>query len=273
MAAQKDTIYVDVDEEITSLVEKVKASESSIVALVLPKRAVVLQSIVNMKLLKRTADDASKRVVLITSEAGLLPLAGAVGVYVAKNLQSKPEIPVAPDSPEAEDELLDEAEEADAVEEPEVDPEASVGDLADDDVFEQPGTTAAQKSPKAAKAPKRAKAAKAPKDKKNKVPNFEKFRLKVVLGVLGVVLLLVAVWYAFFIAPKAEVTLKTETSTSNSSIDFVASTTATEADIDGNVIPSKAVEVEKTESQSAPATGQKRFRHKGNRLGGLVHTV
>ena len=53
-----------------------------------------------MKLLKRVADGSKKRVVLITSENGLLPLAGSVGLYVAKNLQSKPEVPDGPGSHE-----------------------------------------------------------------------------------------------------------------------------------------------------------------------------
>src|SRR5438105_15331795 len=92
----KDTVYVDVDDEITAIIDKVEAAKQKIVALVLPKRAATLQSIVNMRLLKRSADNAGKNVVLITSETALLPLAGAAGLHVAKNLQSKPEIPPSP---------------------------------------------------------------------------------------------------------------------------------------------------------------------------------
>src|SRR6266404_1395798 len=92
----KEVIYVDVDDEITGIIDKVENAGSKVVALVLPKRAATLQSIVNMKLLKRSADSADKNVVLITSEAALLPLAGAAGLHVAKNLQSAPEVPEAP---------------------------------------------------------------------------------------------------------------------------------------------------------------------------------
>ena len=94
--AGKDVLYVDVDDEITAIIDKVQESNQKIVALVLPKRAAVLQSIVNMKLLKRSADEAKKKIVLITSEPGLLPLAGTVGTYVAKTLQTKPEVPDTP---------------------------------------------------------------------------------------------------------------------------------------------------------------------------------
>src|SRR4051794_14355814 len=100
----KDTIYIDVDDEITSIIDKVDNAKQKVVALVLPKRASSLQSTVNMRLLKRSATSAGKNVVLITSESALLPLAGVAGLHVAKNLQSKPEIPPHPkgDLPQAE---------------------------------------------------------------------------------------------------------------------------------------------------------------------------
>src|SRR5947209_11713113 len=111
-ASEKDTIYVDIDDEITGIIDKLKSSDGKIVALVLPKRATVFQSIVNMKLLKRAADDSKKHLVLITAEAGLLPLAGAAGVHVAKTLTSKPEIPLAPQmSDETEDTIEETGEE------------------------------------------------------------------------------------------------------------------------------------------------------------------
>src|SRR3990167_2395009 len=94
----KDTVYIDIDDEITSVIDKIRASNHKIIALVLPKRATVFQSIVNMKLIKRTADDLNKRVVLITSEVQVLPLAGAVGLHAAKTLQSKPVVPPAPET-------------------------------------------------------------------------------------------------------------------------------------------------------------------------------
>ena len=70
---QKDTIYIDIDDEITSIIDKIENASAKLVALVLPKRATMLQSSVNMKLLKKAADKAHKQLVLITSEASLLP--------------------------------------------------------------------------------------------------------------------------------------------------------------------------------------------------------
>lgn len=252
-ANQKDTIYIDVDEEITSIVDKVANSKSKIVALVLPKRAVVLQSIVNMKLLKRASDDAGKRIVLITSEQGVVPLAGAVGVYVAKNLQSKPEIPPAPEGPTSDDELL----ESEDVEPEVIDQSKTVGELSGDEeaVFESESPLESSESKKSKN--KSSTSKKSKKDKKNKVPNFDSFRKRVIIGAIVVCGLLALAYFAFFIAPKATLTIVTETSTTNSSIDFTASPSAQASDIDKAILSAKEVEESKNDTQKAPATGQK----------------
>lgn len=246
--AQKDTIYVDVDDEITSVVEKISASKSKIVALVLPKRAVVLHSVINMKLLKRASDDANKRVVLITSEKGLMPLAGVVGVYVAKNLQSKPEIPPAPDGPQSDDELLEaeEANQAPAKEQDAVTSDETEAVFESDAPLEQD-----------TKQPKSDKKAKAKKAKKNKVPNFDSFRKKIIIGVVAFMVVIVLAYVAFFVAPKANIIIKTENSITNSSIDFTASPSAQSLDVDKAIAPSKEAESTKNDTQKAPATGQK----------------
>ena len=121
---KKDTIYVDIDDEITNITDKVVSSAGDVIALVLPKRCTVLQSSVNMKILNKTADQAGKKIVLITSETSLLALAGAAGVYVAKTLQSQPAIPSAPDMDDKID-TISEGEET-----LQTDPTKSIGELA-----------------------------------------------------------------------------------------------------------------------------------------------
>ncbi|MCA9327478.1 hypothetical protein KDA14_03035, partial [Candidatus Saccharibacteria bacterium] len=129
--SSKQTIYVDVDDEITAIIDKLTNASGKIVALVLPKRATVLQSIVNMKLLKRTAESAGKNLVLVTTEAGLLPLAGIVGLHVADTPSSRPTIPPMPDQPsdepESVDEPLDIADNSGTNEEEDFDPDAAAG--------------------------------------------------------------------------------------------------------------------------------------------------
>lgn len=250
-AGGKDTIYIDVDDEITSIIEKVRSSSDKIVALVLPKRAGVLQSIVNMKLLKRSADTQKKRIVLITSEAGLLPLAGAVGLHVAKTLQSKPAIPAVPDGPELEKEAPEE------VAEPPLDPEKPVGELAglapttDEETIEVDNDDVAASAAAGAVA----KSAKPPKGLR--IPDFNKFRLRLILGGLGAVLLIVGLYMANFVMPAAKITIKTDTQTVNAALKFTSSPNVKEFDEEKSIVPATIKEVKKTDSQKAQATGQK----------------
>jgi hypothetical protein len=57
----KSNIYLEAEDDITSVIEKVKAAESNIVALVPTKRMPVLQSAVNLKLLKRESIASAKK--------------------------------------------------------------------------------------------------------------------------------------------------------------------------------------------------------------------
>lgn len=252
---KKDTIYIDVDDEITSIIEKVRSSPQKIVALVLPKRAAILQSIVNMKLLKRSSEEAKKHLVLITSEAALMPLAGAVGLYVAKTLLSKPIVPPPPPDPDAATDINpDEITEADAP----IDAEKPVGELAgltpEDETIEvdndEPNTAAAGK-PKKEKAPKGL-----------RVPNFNKFRTKLLLaGVVGI-LLLIGFYMANFVMPAADVTIKTDTENINATVKFTSSPTTVELDQENSIVPAVTKELKKSEGQKAPATGQKNVGQK-----------
>lgn len=250
--AQKETIYIDIDDEITSLVDKVQAAKHKIVALVLPKRATVLQSIVNMKLLKRTADDTSKKVVLITSESGLMPLAGAVGIYVAKTLQSKPHIPSPPEKepgpePVVEDEDEDEAEES------EVDHRRSIGELAGLSSAEEETIELDDPEESEEKVPK----TKGKKNKKFKIPDFNKFRVRLFLGI-GAFLLLIIAWFILgSVLPKAKITIKTNTQSVNANLNFTANAAVKELNEAENIVPATVKEVKKSEVEKTPTTGEK----------------
>lgn len=263
--AQKDTIYIDIDDEITSIIDKVRQSKHKIVALVLPKRATVLQSIVNMKLLKRAADGSSKRIVLITSEAGLLPLAGAVKLYVAKTLQSKPVIPEPPDVPSA-DVALEEAEPLEGPEPEQLDTSKPVGELAGDkpkpskkvqpeesiDLEDEPEDTPEETPSKDQKKS----------DKKLSVPDFNKFRKRIFLAAGGFILLIILWYVAYFVLPKATITIKTDTLTSNIDLAFTANTAIKDFDQANKVIPAESRDTTKTDTVKVAATGKKNVGEK-----------
>lgn len=272
---KKDTIYIDTDDEITAIIEKLRKSPHKIVALVLPKRAAVLQSIVNMKLLKRTADSSKKNVVLITSEAGLLPLAGAVGMFVASSLNSKPAIPAGPSvgpataaavqparQASAPEETIDEDDEEDfdlresaskpvgALSNKYTEPETIELDNQDIAPAASGGAAVGGAAGAAAKAKKG-------KDKKLKVPNFNKFRTFLVLGIVAVILLIGGLVWANSALPEAEISLKTNSTDVDTKETLILDPKATEFDPASNVMPSKIVSKQQTGSQQVSTSGQK----------------
>ncbi|MFA6973381.1 MAG: hypothetical protein WC238_01400 [Parcubacteria group bacterium] len=62
------TFYIDIDEEITSIVERLRKAQSTEIIIVVPKRALLIQSIVNLKLLKKEADNLQKELVIVTQD-------------------------------------------------------------------------------------------------------------------------------------------------------------------------------------------------------------
>jgi hypothetical protein len=79
-------IYVEVGDEITTVIERLKASPAQEVALVVPKGAVILQSIVNLKLIRKAANDTKKELTLITTDKIGRNLAAQVGIANLANL-------------------------------------------------------------------------------------------------------------------------------------------------------------------------------------------
>lgn len=200
----KDVIYIDVEDDITAIIGKLKASKEKIVALVPPKRIGVLQSAVNLKLLDRTAHNEKKHLVLITSNRALMALAAAGQIPVAKNLQSKPELPeiAALDIDDGED-IIDGAQlpvgelTKTADTEPDSDTDKAAADLIAPVAVASPDLATRKK----------------PKIKKSgaKVPNFNTFRKKLIFGIGGGVLLILFVIWATLFAPRATVVITART--------------------------------------------------------------
>lgn len=218
----KDVIYIDVEDDITAIIGKVKDSKEKIVALVPPKRIGVLQSAVNLRLLQRAATQADKRLVLISNNSALAALAAAAKVPVAKNLQSKPELAeVSALSVDNGDDIIDGA-------------QLPVGELArtadksalgaaalSSPLDEAISDNAAELGPRATP-PAAGQPLKKPKSKSGKVPNFNKFRKKLIFGIGGGVLLLIFLIWAIFFAPSATViiTARTTDSSANAKVNL-----------------------------------------------------
>jgi hypothetical protein len=286
-ANDKDTIYIDVDDEITTIIDKVRGSAGKIVALVLPKRAATLQSIVNMKLLKRAADESRKKLVLVTTESGLMPLAGAVGLHVAKTPTSRPEIPMAPEAMSDAEEQVDET--ADLLAEDETDT-PTLKNAANRPVGELAGATmplpqrpkpdsgietleldnedkAAVGAAAAGTAVAASKKLKPIKDKKLAIPDFDRFRMLLLGGFALLLVLIVGGYLALAVLPKTTILIKTNASNVNTDVDFTLNTAVTSFNETSKVVPAKQVQVQKTLTGTATATGQK---NNGDKASGNV---
>lgn len=95
-------IYIEVSDEITTVIERMKAAEDAAISLVVPKGAVLLQSIVNLKLAKKAALDAGKDLTLVTTDKIGRNLATQVGVTVVSKLGEE-----AAEVPEGETSVID----------------------------------------------------------------------------------------------------------------------------------------------------------------------
>ncbi len=256
----KDVIYIDVEDDITNIVSKIKDSKARIVALVPPKRVGILQSAVNMRLLNRAAEHAEKRIVLITSDQALSGLAAAARIPVAKTLQSRPEIAEIP--------AIDVDDGDDVIDGSEI----PVGELADkatpkarnkaDDAID--AAIAEDEKPT-----KPAKPAKPAGKGKPKVPDFNVFRKKLVLIGGGIVLFVLFMVWAIWFAPHATVviTAKTTTSTVDKSVTLKQDG---KVDAANNTIKSLRQEQKKDISVDFTPTGKKKV---GEKASGTMHLV
>ncbi len=76
------TIYLDVDDEITSAAARIRESKDLRIALVLPSGSRIATSRINFKLLQREARERSRRLAIVTPEASARALAASAGLAV-----------------------------------------------------------------------------------------------------------------------------------------------------------------------------------------------
>lgn len=210
----RDLIYIDTDDDVTSIVGRIKASEEVVVALVPPKRIGVLQSVVNLRLLQRAAKNAHKRLAIVTTDPALMNLASGLAIPVAKNINAQAKVLEVSDDDDISD-VIDGNDIAvdttsrrsaggskSATEDKEI--SAAVAAIETDDKIKNDldadGVPDDQQEPK--KSPK----------KKIKVPNVNSLRKKILIGGgLAVVLIGFLVWAIVF-APSATITIQAKTS-------------------------------------------------------------
>ena len=247
----KDVIYIDIEDDITTIIGKIKASKQRIIAMVPPRRTGILQSAVNIRLLSRAAKSADKTIVIITNDSVLAGLAAAAKIPVAKTLQSKPEIAEIP--------ALKVDDESDVIDGGKL----AVGDMAEAAKNSSSDNDAAIDSTIAAANEKESKGLTHLKNmvKKPKVPNFSAFRKKFLLIGGGVLLFGVFLVWAIWFAPHATVIISAKT-TSMTVSDTVSLSENAATNAKSNVIKSIKKEIAKEVSVEFSATGKKNVGEK-----------
>ena len=271
----KDVIYIEAEDDITDILAKIKNAKNKIVALVPPKKAGVLRSAVNFKLITKTATKAEKTVVLVSGDESLVRLASAANIPVAKTLQSKPRLPHVDDAEEfGDDEAKSDVIEA---EEPEEAPKKIEvkGDEAeaDDEPKAKAGSkkSAAKKEEVAEKATTKAVAAKKAKEEDDdvieeekpsrkksnqKVPNFKKYQKFIIAGVIAVLLLGGFAFWALVIAPAVKISVSISTTPGSISQKVTFTSVEGNDDVDNGILYVESKSITKTVEGNFEATGQ-----------------
>lgn len=225
----KDIIYLEHDAEVTEAVEKLKAAEGETVRIVVPGRSGLLQSVVNLKLLKKAAESKKKELILVTSDRAAVALAGKLEIAVAKNVHSAAHVvtgePEPARSPLAED-----------TREPEKDPPSSPSE-------DDPPVRHFDDAPR-----------KKPKDKKRRggaVPDFNRYQLAIWIGCAVIAVMLLG-WLATAFLQTATVKVQANADKKPVSTSMTLSNTSSGA----TSVQAKVLELDKDLSQSYTATGQ-----------------
>jgi len=85
--SKKKVLFTEIDDEITGIYDKLKKYKMRNIYIVVPKRAILFQSIVNLRILKRKSEDLGKTIYIITNDQNGMQLAERAGFTVFDKLE------------------------------------------------------------------------------------------------------------------------------------------------------------------------------------------
>ncbi|MCR5832328.1 MAG: hypothetical protein K6G36_00055 [Candidatus Saccharibacteria bacterium] len=250
----KDVVYIEPEDDITDIISKIENAKAKIVALVVPKKADIFRSAVNVKLMAKTSAEAKKNVVLVTTEPSIIKLAAIAKLPVTKDLKTVPTVPEIEDAdlkvveikdekePVVEDEDAEEAEETDEEAEAE-DEEATESEEetkeeseeeSEAEVKEDEEKSEEKAEPKKDDKKKEKSDKKADKKKSSKDGGIlgwiKNHKLIVILTPIIIILLVLVLFWAFVIAPAVSITVTIRTVKNNFSENISFTTKLEEED-------------------------------------------
>ncbi len=85
----KKILYLEIDDEVTSIYDKLGKVKYKNVYLVIPQRAVIFQSAINLKILKRKAEDLEKNIFIVTNDSNGFNLCNRIGLQVSEKIEGQ----------------------------------------------------------------------------------------------------------------------------------------------------------------------------------------
>lgn len=238
-----EILYLEPDEEITSVIDKIKQSKSGRLSLVIPRDATLLQSVINLRLLAKEAANLGKEIALVTSDKIGRNLAAKVGLTVYDSIKN-PQKVFEPEAPLPAREEVIEINAAEIPEARQVKPKGI-----EVHHFQEAGSNWRKKEVKVRPAP----AWQPPKVKKE--IDWSKSR-KIIWPMAAIVVLLVLI-AAFLILPKVKVELKVKAESFQKNVNVSLSSDEAAENADKNIYGGKLIDLTKEKEEKFAATGKK----------------
>lgn len=249
-----EIIYLEPDEEITSVIDKMKRTTGRFLGFVVPRDATLLQSVVNLRLLKKEASALDKQISIVTTDKIGRNLASQVGLNVYNSIkEEKPTFSPPPPSPES-SEII----EIDMSKRTEVKPPSGVN-VHHFQEASKPILWKKNRPPVFNPAPPQEKKESTSitshaliKEARHWDPNMKKILWPIIVIVF--ILLSAA---AYLLLPRANVKVFVLSENLEKSIPVVVSGKIAKSILDEKVFPGKMVEITKDLTQKFPTTGKK----------------
>src|SRR3989339_1330216 len=81
-------VFVEIDDEVTAVYDSIKKLKEQQVLLIIPKEAVLIQSLINFKILKKKADELHKNIYILTKDRIGQHLATEAGFIVSNDIEA-----------------------------------------------------------------------------------------------------------------------------------------------------------------------------------------
>ncbi len=260
----KEVIYLEPEDDITDILSKLQRAEQKVVALVPPKKATMLRSAVNMKLVAKAAKECKKVAVIVTADPAVSKMAMMAQIPVAKTLQSRPVVPTKEslEAAQADEQVIDE-DLADVTDKAELDslgkkaktpgegPESASEKVSDktantitldEEGLENGSKKASEKAKKGADG--------------KKVPDLAQYRKWIILGVAAALILVVFGVWAFVFAPAVQITVAMSTTSNNFSEEVRFTSDASAENIEEGILYARKETFEPEYTEDFEATGK-----------------